>query len=207
MLHCHRSIAAALDPIEDALQLSRYDVADMPTAKKMPKPRSAPKDEPTVDQEVIDITALGSLLRSRRLEASLSVRQAAEDAGVSFSTVTRVESGSQPDLATFLKLCAWLRVRPEQFFQTGGRRERSTVDAVVQHLYADPALGPAAAERIGSVVRDLYAALASHSVPQDAIACHLRAAPVMRAGVPEKLNLLLRDLHESVALQVRNGAL
>lgn len=153
------------------------------------------------------MAALGSLLRSRRKEAGLSVRQAAEDAGVSFSTVTRVESGAQPDLATFVKLCAWLRVRPEEFFLTGGRRERSTVDAVVQHLYADPALDSGAAERIASVVRDLYGALASRSEPPVAIACHLRAAPVMRAGVPEKLHQLLNDMHEGVARRVRAGEL
>jgi len=153
------------------------------------------------------MAALGSLLRSRRKEAGLSVRQAAEDADVSFSTVTRVESGAQPDLATFLKLCAWLRVRPEEFFRTGGRRDRSTVDAVVQHLYADPALDSGAAERIASVVRDLYGALASQAEPPVAIACHLRAAPVMRAGVPEKLHQLLNDLHEGVVRRVRAGEL
>lgn len=191
-------------PIEDALQHLRY-VHPVPPPTAVGKSRPAP--DPDAAPEIVDMAALGSLLRSRRKDAGLSVRQAAEDAGVSFSTVTRVESGAQPDLATFLKLCAWLRVRPEEFFRTGGRRDRSTVDAVVQHLYADPALDSGAAERIASVVRDLYGALASQAEPPVAIACHLRAAPVMRAGVPEKLHQLLNDLHEGVRRRVRAGEL
>lgn len=153
------------------------------------------------------MAGLGAILRSRREEAGLSVRQAAEDAGVSFSTITRVESGSQPDLATFLKLCGWLRVRPQQFFVSGGRREESTVEAVVHHLYADPALEPGAAEKIASVVRDLYSALASPPVARPTVACHLRAAPILRAGVAERLNGILTELHEVVERQVQSGAL
>lgn len=188
------------------MQLWRY--TSLVPAQKKPSNASRPRVEKAGSTPAaIDIKALGSMLASRRKDASLSVRQAADDAGVSFSTVTRVEGGSQPDLATFMKLCAWLRVRPEQFFLTGGRRDESTIDSVVHHLYADPDLDPAAAESIASVVRDLYAALAKPQPDRPLVACHLRAAPVMRAGVPEMLSDILTDLRDAVEQRVRDGVL
>src|SRR4051794_9238610 len=83
---------------------------------------------------------LGRLVREHR--GRQSIRQAAEEAGVSFSTVSRVEAGAQPDLATFLRLCAWLEVPPERFFRSGAQRPADTLDAVASHLFADPRLSP-----------------------------------------------------------------
>src|SRR5438128_1580320 len=101
---------------------------------------------------------LGHLVREHR--GRQSIRQAAAEAGVSFSTLSRVEAGARPDLATFLQLCAWLQVRPERFFRTSVERSESTVDVVASHLFADPRLTSEAAERIAAVVRDLYSVLA-----------------------------------------------
>lgn len=123
------------------------------------------------------------------------MRQAASQARVSFSTVTRVEAGAQPDLATFTSLCAWLGVEPSRFFTPTTRRVQTPLDQAIEHLVTDPALTPAAAERIASVVRDLYGALANKSSPEPKpLTVHLRAASVMRPGVPERLASLLRDM-------------
>jgi|SRR6266536_3762224 len=155
-------------------------------------------DQPTT----MAVEELGQLVKAHR--GHQSIRQAAAEAGVSFSTLSRVEAGAQPDLATFLRLCAWLGVPPERFFRAGAQRPASTVDDVTSYLFADPRLSPDAAERIAAVVRDLYAALA-HAVDEPApLAMHLRAAPVMRAGVPERLAELLHDLR--AALEQRPAA-
>src|SRR5690349_16943116 len=79
---------------------------------------------------------LGRLVKEHR--GRQSVRQAAEEAGVSFSTISRVEAGAQPDLATFFRLCAWLEVPPERFFRGGAQRPTDTLDTVASHLFADP---------------------------------------------------------------------
>lgn len=148
---------------------------------------------------------LGRLVKAHR--GHQSIRQAAAAAGVSFSTLGRVEAGAQPDLATFLRLCAWLGVPPERFFRAGAQRPASTVDEVTSHLFADPRLSAEAAERIAAVVRDLYAALA-HEVDEPApLAMHLRAAPVMRPGVPERLAGLLRDLRGALDRRFAEGLL
>jgi transcriptional regulator with XRE-family HTH domain len=145
------------------------------------------------------IAELGRLIRQKRIDEGLSVRQAASQAQVSFSTVARVEAGAQPDLATFTSLCAWLGLEPSRFFMPTMRRVQSPLDQAIEHLVTDPALSPSAAERIASVVRDLYAALATSPSPESKpIAVHLRAASVMRPGVPQRLASLLRDMRSAL---------
>ncbi len=153
----------------------------------------------------LDTVALAQRLRDRR--GSMSVRQAAADADVSFMTFSRVESGSQPDLATFMKLCAWLRVPPEEFFIRGARRDTDTLDAVTRHLVTDPALDREAAESIARVVRDMYGALARQQTPPPTVACHLRAASALRPGVPERLGALLGDMHSRLQDLASSGEL
>jgi transcriptional regulator with XRE-family HTH domain len=153
----------------------------------------------------IAVEELRRLVRERR--GKLSIRQAAEDAGVSFSTLSRVEAGAQPDLATFLQLCAWLGERPERFFRPNAQRISDTIDQVTSHLIADPRLSPDAAERIVSVVRDLYDALARDVQEPPALAMHLRAATVLRPGVPERLGSLLHDVHHALEQRLREGSL
>jgi transcriptional regulator with XRE-family HTH domain len=155
----------------------------------------------------LDLEALGSDLRQLRQDTGQSVRQAAAAAEVSFMTFSRVESGSQPDLATFIKLCAWLGNPPETYFFRGPDRSRSTVDDVTRHLRADPRLKPDAARRIAEVVRDLYAALATEPSPPPPIACHLRAAGLLRPGVADRLGPLLRDMHARLEAMNERGAL
>lgn len=143
---------------------------------------------------VLDIEALAQRLRDRRTASGLSVRQAAEQVGVSFMTLSRVESGSQPDLATFMKLCAWLGTPAEEFFLRGPQRPTDTVEAVTRHLVTDRALDRDAAQRIAAVVRDMYAALARQASPEPVVACHLRARTLLRPGVPPRLGSLLSDM-------------
>jgi transcriptional regulator with XRE-family HTH domain len=164
--------------------------------------------EPSVgDVSQLDLDALALMLRERREGAGLSIRQAAAAAEVSFMTLSRVESGSQPDLTTFLRLCSWLHVRPETFFVYGSRRESSTVETVTRHLAADPRLKGDAAARISSMVKDLYAALAIEPAARPAVACHLRAASVLRPGVPDRLGALLSDMQARLLELDTAGAL
>src|ERR1700678_1544617 len=111
-----------------------------------------PFEKPIGQQQpsVVAVEELGRLVRDYR--GRQSIRQAAAEAGVSFSTLSRVEAGAQPDLATFLRLCAWLEVPPERFFRDAAQRPTDTLDAVSGHLFADPKLSPDAAERIAHVV-------------------------------------------------------
>jgi len=166
----------------------------------MPKriSRSAESEAPSPD---LDMAELGRLLRQKRSDDHLSIRQAAADARVSFSTLSRVEAGAQPDLTTFTNLCGWLGVDPSRFFTPIARRTQTPLDEAIEHLVTDPALSADAAKRIASVVRDLYQALATQPMlggSRPTLALHLRAATVMRPGVPERLASLLTDMREAL---------
>lgn len=164
------------------------------------------RDSVGVEVERLDVSQLGRLVRERRGQQSL--RQAALDAGVSFSTLSRVEAGAQPDLASFTRLCAWLGVPPSRFFTPVTARAVEPIEDVIAHLHADPRLRPEAAATITSVLREMYASLAMGPSPgAPLVACHLRAAPVMRPGVPGRLAMLLSDFHKVLDELVQRGDL
>ena len=49
------------------------------------------------------VEELGSLVAAHRRDRGLSLRRAAEETGVAFNTLARIEKGHVPDLATFLQ--------------------------------------------------------------------------------------------------------
>lgn len=163
------------------------------------------REQPGGELERLDIAQLGQLLRERR--GPLSIRQAAAEADVSFSTFSRVEGGAHPDLATFARLCAWLGVSPSMFFTPIAERELSPLEEAITHLRADPRLTPENAGRISSMLTELYTALARDLAPLPVVACHLRASSVMRPGVPERLATALREMHDELERLVDSGAL
>ncbi len=173
----------------------------------MPSQAGGSKDPGERRLRGIEVEELGRLVREKRAVERLSVRQTAESAGVSFSTISRVEAGNQPDLATFLNLCAWLGYPPEHFYEPFAKRARiPTVDQVIKHLSADPRLSREAAGKISSVVRDLYAALAREEETPPTLALHLRASTIMRPGVPQRLAGILHDMREALEEQAAADA-
>lgn len=158
------------------------------------------------EAQMLDISQLGAMLRERR--GDLSIRQAALQAGVSFSTLARVEGGAQPDLATFSQLCTWLGVSAGRFFSQVAERNESSIEEIVAQLKHDPRLTRDSASKLSSVLLEMYENLARRETKTlDAVACHLRATNVMRPGVPERLSSLLQDLHDGIARQVEQGSL
>lgn len=170
----------------------------------MPAPRST--EGTSAENAQLDVTELGRLVRERR--GSTSLRAAANEAGVSFSTLSRVEAGAQPDLASFAQICAWLGVPPSRFFGPIAVREVQPLELAISHLRHDPNLDAAARSSISTVLTEMYKSLArqtsSHS---PLVACHLRAASVMRPGVPKRLASLLKDMHTELERQAATGDL
>jgi transcriptional regulator with XRE-family HTH domain len=106
---------------------------------------------------------LGALLKSKRRERGLGLRSAAHDAGLSPSTLSRLERGqfaSVPDTETLTKLSTWLRVSVEQLLEhvqpPGRPPELSTLEFVEGCLKSDTALSPDAAERLAKMFSLLY---------------------------------------------------
>ena len=99
-----------------------------------------------------------------------------------------------PDLDTFRRLIAWIGVPPERFF-TAVEAVSSTPAVIAEHLHADPALAPDAAEKIADFVNDMYTTLARR---EERVAVHLRAAKTFTPPALNALTSLLDDLQRGL---------
>lgn len=61
----------------------------------------------------LEIRALGGMIVAKR--GANGVRAAAKEIGISSATLSRIENGQLPDLATFAQICKWLGADPSQF--------------------------------------------------------------------------------------------
>ena len=115
----------------------------------------------------LDLSDLGGLVLAERTRRGMSLREAARAIGIPFNTLARVEKGHVPDLPKFKRLVEWCGADIKQFFEIQ-ERATATTDVIAEHLRADRNLPPDAAERIASIVGDLYQALAR---PQESRQC------------------------------------
>jgi transcriptional regulator with XRE-family HTH domain len=145
--------------------------------------------------EPVDISILMSRVKQHREELGLSLRAAAEDCDVPFSTLARVEKGHLPDLANFRRIVVWLGLAPEQFFQPPRIRTENTPEIISHHLSRDPNLSDTAAGQIAALVRELYNSLAR---PPQAVQVRLRAAPTFKPGASRLLGSLLSDMQDKL---------
>jgi transcriptional regulator with XRE-family HTH domain len=140
---------------------------------------------------MLDPAELGGRVKERRRTEGLSLRRAAEEAQVSFTTLSRVEAGHVPDLTTYKKLARWLG-----FAGTGAEPDQgTTIQVIAGHLQRDPALAPEDADRISRVVGELYDALARREQPAQV---HLRVASTLRPEVARMLGALITDMRRSL---------
>lgn len=58
------------------------------------------------------LEGLGALVKARRGDRRL--RETASEIGISPPTLMRIENGRTPDIATFTKICRWLKVDPNE---------------------------------------------------------------------------------------------
>ncbi len=97
---------------------------------------------------------LGMMLRDRR--GGRGIRDVAIEIGISPATLTRVEGGRLPDIATFQKLCAWLKVNPAEILDIPADiipvPTDSTAVAAAVHLRADKTLPPEAAADLAQLI-------------------------------------------------------
>jgi len=121
-------------------------------------------------ERLVDAVDLGDRVRAKRRSKKLSIREAAEEAGVSAPTISRVERGHLPERENLLRLARWAGVRIDPVLHENARRVRnadvhrpdaSTVEAVELHLRADKNLSRDAAEALTEMFRLAYDALST----------------------------------------------
>ena len=121
-------------------------------------------------ETLIDAIELGHRVRAKRRSKKLSLREAAEELGVSAPTISRVERGHLPERESLLRLARWAGVRIDPVLHETARRVRntvvhspdaSTVEAVELHLRADKNLNRDDAEALSEMFRLAYDALSA----------------------------------------------
>ena len=140
------------------------------------------------------IADLGAILRARRRDRRLSLRDLADETGVSFNTLSRVERGHVPDLKNFHRIVDWLGMPPETFLAASDDPP-STTSVITRHLMADRRLQPDAAAKIAALVEDMYNALA---LKQPAVAVHLRSAKTFTPAAGTMLAEVLGEMQQQL---------
>ena len=117
---------------------------------------------------LVNTMELGRSIRRKREEMGLSLRDVADETGVSASTLSRIENGTgKPDADNIARLTDWLNVPMERIM--GGREmgdegkpvvyfpQEATPEIVEAHLRADKNLTPETAKALSELFRVAYA--------------------------------------------------
>ncbi|MGH9971575.1 MAG: helix-turn-helix domain-containing protein [Pyrinomonadaceae bacterium] len=120
-------------------------------------------------RKLVNTEELGRAVRRKRDELSFSLRDVADETGVSASTLSRIENGTgKPDADNIARLTAWLDVPMERILgshSSEGEEERAVVyypresmpEIVEAHLRADRNLTSETAAALSELFRVAYA--------------------------------------------------
>ena len=123
---------------------------------------------PMVKKTGVNTEELGSAVRRRREQRNLSLRDVADETGVSASTLSRIENGTgKPDADNIARLASWLDMPIERVMHHGQRNpsdpkavvyypHESTPEIVEAHLRADRQLSPETAKALSELFRVAY---------------------------------------------------
>lgn len=107
----------------------------------------------------VDVQKLSAMVKSKR--GDIGLRATAKQIGnISPSTLSRIEQGKIPDLDTFVNICKWLNVSPDEFVPGFSGEsiddeinKKSTSERIAFHLRADDALSPELVEALIVMVK------------------------------------------------------
>jgi transcriptional regulator with XRE-family HTH domain len=103
----------------------------------------------------MSLLSLGNLLAERR--RGIGIREFSRKLGISPATLSRIENGKLPDLATFSKICLFLKLDPAEILGVPLQRASPPASEVsppvaAVHFKADAQLDPSAAEDLGALI-------------------------------------------------------
>jgi len=107
----------------------------------------------------LEIEELGRLIARKR--GSRGIRATAEDVGISSATLSRVENGHMPDLATFAKICKWLDRDPREFL--GFDKAKEATETAVVHFRKKKTVSREMAMALGELIPSAQNALRARS--------------------------------------------
>jgi transcriptional regulator with XRE-family HTH domain len=117
---------------------------------------------------------LAALIMAKRREENIGLRAAAQESGVSPSTLSRLERGNLPklpDTETLTKLAVWLNISLDKILiQSKSNVETptpTTPEIVEAHLRADKNLSSDTAKALADMFKSLYNQVAKSRNPED----------------------------------------
>lgn len=102
------------------------------------------------DSMTLPIDELGKLVVRKR--GNRGIRATAADIEVSPATLSRVENGHLPDLATFAKICRWLDVDPARFLGVDASGADASQNRAVAHFRKKSTVSPETAMSLGALI-------------------------------------------------------
>ena len=142
---------------------------------------------------------LGAVLRARRREKHLSLRDLAELTGVSVNTLSRVERGHIPDLKNFRLILEWLDEPAERFLESSA--PDTTPEVIARHLRADRRLTQEGATTLAAMVEEMYHKLLAQ---QPTLSLHLRSAKTFTPGAGALLADILGEMKSNLETSIRD---
>jgi transcriptional regulator with XRE-family HTH domain len=127
-----------------------------------------PKMANSTGKSLVNTVELGRAIRRKREETGLSLRDVADETGVSASTLSRIENGTgKPDADNIARLTNWLNVPVERIMSARADGvdevhpvvyfpQESTPEIVEAHLRADRNLTPETAKALSELFRVAY---------------------------------------------------
>ena len=103
----------------------------------------------------IDIEKFAQMLKHKRSKRNL--RDIASEIGdVSISTLSRIEQGKIPDLSTYMKICEWLDVSPDEFALNLKSPQQIHKKEIFFHLRADRTLSQDVSDALTKMIELAY---------------------------------------------------
>ncbi len=106
---------------------------------------------------LLNTEKLSLMLKSKRGDKGLRT-VAQEIGGISASTLSRIEQGNLPDVDTFIRICKWLKVSPQEFTddENSTYRKPSNQEIILSHLRADRTLPPNTVTALAEMINMAY---------------------------------------------------
>ncbi|MBX3294295.1 MAG: helix-turn-helix transcriptional regulator [Acidobacteria bacterium] len=117
------------------------------------------------NEKFLDTAELGRAVKRRREELKLSLRDVADETGVSASTLSRIENGTgKPDSDNIARLSAWLDMPIDRLMTKKSEEvepviyypHEATPEIVEAHLRADKNLNAETAQALSELFRVAY---------------------------------------------------
>ncbi|HCA58154.1 MAG: helix-turn-helix transcriptional regulator [Acidobacteria bacterium] len=117
------------------------------------------------NEKFLDTAELGRAVKRRREELRLSLRDVADETGVSASTLSRIENGTgKPDSDNIARLSAWLDMPIDRLMTKKSEEvepviyypHEATPEIVEAHLRADKNLNAETAQALSELFRVAY---------------------------------------------------